>query len=330
MSRWRTTKLAPIVTVESAHSVDTSSTVNVLSIAAGAGGLDQGVKLAIPRARTVCYIENEITACAILAARMEKGSLDQAPIWTDARTFNGEPWRGIVDLIVAGYPCQPFSNAGNERGFEDPRNLWPTVLDLVSTIRPSAILLENVAGHVRNGYVNIVEPDLQSASFKHTQAILVTTSAIGAYHKRTRLFSLALADSGGDRWAQFLIEQEAITESVYELEQDASILFAVSGANDGRREDLVSMEALRATHRSDTGMVWLPDPTNVEKWRQIIRGTGDSFVPFLPESRLRGDTNGSSAGHNLRTADRLRILGNGVIPAQAALALRALLVNRWD
>ena len=74
---------------------------NVLSLCAGGGGLDLGIRRAVRGARTVCYVENEVTACGVLAARMEDGGLDLAPIWTDLRTFDGRPWRGVVDLSRA-------------------------------------------------------------------------------------------------------------------------------------------------------------------------------------------------------------------------------------
>lgn len=102
----------------------------VLSLCAGVGGLDLGVRLAEPAARTVCFVEIEAYACAILAARMAENALDPAPVWTNLRTFDGKPWRGTVDCITAGYPCQPFSVAGKQRGAEDPSRHSGTVQNL--------------------------------------------------------------------------------------------------------------------------------------------------------------------------------------------------------
>ena len=98
---------------------------NVLSVCSGTGGLDLGLRLAVPCARTVCYLEREAYAAAVLAARMEEEALDAAPIWTDLRTFDGKPWRGVVDCVLGGYPCQPFSFAGKRAGENDERHLWP-------------------------------------------------------------------------------------------------------------------------------------------------------------------------------------------------------------
>ena len=87
----------------------------ILSLCSGVGGLDLGLRVAQPNARTICFVEIEAFACAILAARMAENAMDPAPIWTNLKTFDGKPWRGVVDCITAGYPCQPFSVAGKQR-----------------------------------------------------------------------------------------------------------------------------------------------------------------------------------------------------------------------
>ena len=168
----------------------------VLSLCAGVGGLDLGVRLAEPTARTVCFVEIEAYACAVLAARMAENVLDSAPVWTNLRTFDGKPWRGAVDCITAGYPCQPFSVAGKQRGAEDPRHLWPDVFRVVREIRPAFCFFENVGGHLRLGFEQ-VHDDLRTVGYR-VKAGLFTAQEVGAPHKRERLFILAYAESAGD------------------------------------------------------------------------------------------------------------------------------------
>ena len=123
---------------------DVDNTFNVLSICAGAGGLDLGLRMAEPTARTVLYVEHEATACLQLVARMEDGSLDPAPLWTDLRTLDGRPWRGVVDCIIGGIPCQPHSIAGKRLGAADERDLWPDTARVIGDVRPEWVFLENV------------------------------------------------------------------------------------------------------------------------------------------------------------------------------------------
>ena len=81
--------------------------------------------------------------------------MDQAVVWDDVATFDGRPWRGAVDIVTAGYPCQPFSVAGKRRGAEDPRHLWPHVARIVGEVEPPFVFLENVAHHLRLGFPEV-------------------------------------------------------------------------------------------------------------------------------------------------------------------------------
>ena len=101
------------------------------------------------------HVERETFAAATLVARMEDAALDRAPVWDDVASFDGRPWRGAVDIVTAGYPCQPFSVAGKRRGAEDPRHLWPHVARIVGETEPPFVFLENVAHHLRLGFPEV-------------------------------------------------------------------------------------------------------------------------------------------------------------------------------
>ena len=77
------------------------------------------------------------------------------PVWDDVATFDGGSWRGAVDIVTAGYPCQPFSVAGKRRGAEDPRHLWPHVARIIGEVEPPFVFLENVAHHLRLGFPEV-------------------------------------------------------------------------------------------------------------------------------------------------------------------------------
>lgn len=121
-----------------------SGPLNYVSVCAGAGGLDLAVGLALPTARCVCYVEREAGAVAILASRMQDQSIHSAPVWSDLRTFDGGPWRGVVDLVVAGIPCQGNSLAGKRQLERDERNLWPDLRRVLREVGCRFLFLENV------------------------------------------------------------------------------------------------------------------------------------------------------------------------------------------
>jgi len=168
-----------------------------LSLCSGAGGLDLGLAIAIPGYRAVGHVERETFAAATLVARMEDASLDSAPVWDDVGTFNGGPWRGAVDIVTAGYPCQPFSVAGKRRGANDPRHLWPHVARIIGEVEPSFVFLENVAHHLRLGFSEVAS-GLVCMGYR-LAAGLFTAAEVGAPHKRERLFILAIRE--GDKLA---------------------------------------------------------------------------------------------------------------------------------
>src|SRR6218665_253854 len=99
--------------------------LHAIELFAGVGMLGEGLRaglshLGIPH-RTVCHVEREAHAAASLVARMEEGSLDAAPVWSDVCTFDAAAWRGRVDLIAAGFPCQDLSVAGRRAGLDGKR-----------------------------------------------------------------------------------------------------------------------------------------------------------------------------------------------------------------
>jgi len=117
-----------------------------LSLFSGYGGFSLGLKLASIDVVTIGYVELDVYCQRILTQRMEDGFLDKAPIIRDIRTADFRPMAGLVDIVTAGFPCQPHSKAGKRLGKEDSRNLWPDTLRVIWEVEPSYVLLENVQG----------------------------------------------------------------------------------------------------------------------------------------------------------------------------------------
>ena len=162
---------------------------------AGYGGIHLGLKRAISNLRVIAYGEIEAFACANLVAKMEAGLLDPAPIWTDIKTFPCEEFRDRVDILVAGYPCQPFSAAGKRLGTEDPRHLWPHIARSIGIIRPRMCFFENVEGHISLGLREVVG-ELEQIGYTTAWGIF-SASEVYAPHQRKRVFILAVSGSLG-------------------------------------------------------------------------------------------------------------------------------------
>lgn len=177
---------------------------NVLSLCSGIGGIDLGLQRA--GIRTTCYVEHDAYRIQVLIARMQDGSLDEAPIWDDLTTFDGKPWRGCVDIVSAGFPCQPFSVAGDMRGEEDKRYLWPHIFRIICDVRPHYVLLENVPGLLmaaenRPAPMGKILADLAQGGYDAEWDVL-PAAAFGASHLRERVFVVAYPSQG--RWQRVL------------------------------------------------------------------------------------------------------------------------------
>ena len=175
--------------------VDSTSPINTVEWFFGYGGNHLGLKRCLPNLRLVAACEIEEFAIENILAKMESGLLEKAPIWSDCKTFPWESFKDRVDLFVASYPCQPFSAAGKRGGTEDPRHLWPYVLNWILRARPLCVFAENVEGHVSLGLSTVIS-DLEEAGYR-VEAGIFSASEIGAPHQRKRVFIMAHRDSNG-------------------------------------------------------------------------------------------------------------------------------------
>ena len=181
--------------------MDTTKPVTHVSLCAGYGGIDLGLRRAIPDLRTIAVAEIEAFACANLVAKMEAGQLDPAPIWTDLKTFPWEEFRGKVDLLSGGYPCQPFSAAGKRLGKDDPRHLWPWIADGIRVLQPAMCFFENVEGHISLGLREVIG-ELEEIGYRATWG-LFSAAEVSAPHQRKRVFILAHKQHQGSQgWLQ--------------------------------------------------------------------------------------------------------------------------------
>ena len=225
----------------------------------------------------------------------------------------GIDWSAVepVDVLTGGYPCQPFSHAGLRKGTRDERHLWPYVLQAIGALEPRLVVLENVRGHLSLGFDTVLA-DLAGIGWSAEWGI-VRASDAGACHQRARLFIVCRPDSSDtDPWQEWTGPREAepslpgpadATESV---DAPDAVEWGDYGPAIRRWEQVTGRPAPAPTEPGRTGNPRL-SPAFVE-W---MMGLEPGWVtdPDIGISRN----------------EQLKALGNGVVPAQAALALSLLL-----
>ena len=169
--------------------------MNELSLFTGSGG---GVLATshLLNWRAVGYVEFNPYCQQVLAQRIKDGVLDNAPIFGDIRSFINEgyadAYQGMVAVISAGFPCQPFSLAGKQQAEDDHRNMWPSTIDVIRRVRPRYCLFENVPGLLsrKHRYFEPILKDLAESGY-HAKWKVISAAEVGAPHKRDRLFIVA-------------------------------------------------------------------------------------------------------------------------------------------
>lgn len=140
--------------------------------------------------RCVCAVEREPYAQAVLVARQNDGTFPPFPIWDDVRTFDGRPWRGIVDVVAGGFPCQDISVAGDGQGIEGERSgLWTEMVRIVREVRPRIVFVENSPMLTSRGLGRVLG-DLAAMGFDAEWGV-VSAADVGAPHLRERIWIVA-------------------------------------------------------------------------------------------------------------------------------------------
>jgi DNA (cytosine-5)-methyltransferase 1 len=309
-----------------------------LSICSGIGGIDLGLEAALG-VRTVGHIERDAFAASILVERMEEQALDNAPIWDDLTTFESSDWSGCVDILSAGFPCQPFSYAGKHEGVDDDRWLWPHIRRISENTGPCQIFIENTPGLVKKGLYEILF-DLAEMGYDAEWGLFNASDA-GAPHKRQRLFLLA-HKRGIDRFAW--TEQARICTDLREKAMGDAYCehlersWSQYGLGDERQEQDQqpggSGTVLANTNRDGRFGSKKEDgekaPLEIQGWhfsygrfapsRNDSEGWREWCDRGLPQPTVRGDAHGTA-----HRVDRLRSLGNSVVPSCVTLAYNILL-----
>ena len=186
------------------NNVDNTQKIKHLSLCTGYEGIGQGLRILLPNVREIAYSEIEDYAILNLVEKIEKGRLHKAPIYTNLKTFPFGKFRGQVDILSGGFPCQPFSVAGAKKATEDPRHLFPYIAEGIRECQPRIVFLENVEGIIsqKTGdgepVLKYVLRTLEQLGYRATAGIF-SASEVGLPHQRKRVFILGISNSISSR-----------------------------------------------------------------------------------------------------------------------------------
>jgi len=279
--------------------------LRVLDLFSGIGGFSLGLE------RTGGFETVAFCEYAEFPRKVLKKHWPDVPIYPDIRELTAErldaDGLGPVDIITGGYPCQPFSHAGKRLGAEDDRHLWPEMRRLIETLRPAWVIGENVAGHVSMGLDDVLS-DLGTLGYA-CQAFVIPACAVGAVHRRDRLWLVANATdmqrNGCNDNARELMGREQVPES-----GDDCWPADVAHSKCGARETVVQRQ-LRCLLRETGGR----RPAGGFSLGDVSIGAEWASEPGV----------GRVADGIPNRAHRLKALGNAVVPAIPEMIGHAIL-----
>lgn len=268
--------------------------VKVGSLFSGYGGLDMAVG-----GKLSWFSDIEPAAVTVMQAHNPG-----VPNLGDVTQIN---WREVscVDVLTGGYPCQPFSTAGYRKGTDDERHLWPYVRDAISVLEPGLAVLENVAGHLTLGFGTVIG-ELSELGYSARWGVVRAHDA-GLPHKRARVFIAAYPACA--EWSE--TKSKHLPETLFRQGMDLQFGKRVSERRFDWRQYAESIgRAATITKRA------APEPSLVSNGRHRINPVFIEWMMGLPH--------GWVTGHGLSESEELKLLGNGVVPQQARLALELL------
>ena len=314
--------------------------LQLLDLFSGIGGFSLGLE-STGFFKTIAFVEKDKFCRQVL-----QKNFNNIPIEEDIRNVKGERYK--ADIITGGFPCQPFSVAGKRKGTDDDRYLWDETIRVVAECKPRWFIGENVEGiiNINNGMVlRQVQTDLEEQGFQ-VQCLVIPASGIGAWHQRKRVWIIA---TNANNYGSYRSQGDATKQSCNEQKDRLSFRDDkdVSNSNTGfsKRED-EEIQARRNTINSSSKDV--PNTnTNLRKWRGAefksgndrewrfcfkeeeqtrddiwsktigcndISGEEKRTTWWQTQSRICGVPHGLSATMDKNRANRIKALGNSIVP----------------
>ena len=271
-----------------------------LSLFTGIRGIDISAEWA--GFESVCMVERDKYCQKVLAKNFEG-----VKIHDDVTTFNGIEYRKTIDLVSAGFPCQPHSLAGLRKASGDERDLWGEVVRILRETQPQWFLGENVPGlftSERGQFFGRIINDLESLGYSVGWGCYGAKD-VGAVHKRDRVFIVAYANSKRfqEQW-----ESEQLETQQFAIEHNSFVGNSNCKSRLQSSSTAISIRSERDSREDVGGKYW--QPVRGGDWREWgIRAA-------IPQSRICGDNDGIPYRVDKHRTQRLKALGNAVVPQQ--------------
>jgi DNA (cytosine-5)-methyltransferase 1 len=241
----------------------------------------------------------------VLLARQQDGILPAFPIWDDVCTLDGNPWRGSVDILCGGFPCQDISAAGKGAGISGERSgLWKEYARLIGEMRPQFVFAEN-SPLLRTRGLGVVLEDLAALGYNARWGVLGARD-VGAPHKRDRMWILAYAKelqcNGSHYHAREFTRSEAVPESGNDCGAE-DLAYSDEQRTQVSTEGGFATEQMLRCEGSEGGAWWHTDPAEVSTTEPLVGRVANGVADRV---------------------HRLKAIGNGQVPQCAALAFSIL------
>lgn len=227
----------------------------------------------------VCAVESDLHCARVLSARQSDGILPWFPIFEDVKTFDGRPWRGLVDVVAGGFPCQDLSWAGAGAGLSGSKSgLWYEMARVVSEVLPRYVFVENVPPLLRRGFPEVLGA-LSSLGYDARWGVLGADD-VGAPHKRKRVWVIAHAHHGEEHALPLHAQVGSASSSSYPH-------------SDGRAGQRASVPASSSVSSSQCASWWQSEPPvgrvadGVAHRVVRLRALGNGQVPSVAAAAWR-------------------------------------------
>jgi DNA (cytosine-5)-methyltransferase 1 len=307
--------------------------VNELHLFAGAGGGILGGMLL--GHTTVCAVEIEKYPRQVLLQRQRDGILPRFPIWDDVCTFDGRPWRGSIDILCGGFPCQDISAAGKGAGIAGERSgVWKEYARIIGEIRPRFVFAEN-SPLLRTRGLAVVLEDLAALGYDARWCVLGARD-VGAPHKRDRMWVLAytkeLQRNGGNN----NVGVGAQSKEVSKLGDDCGQAQLANAHDSGFKKQRIAFSNAPENKAIKCRSFWHTDPAEMGDSEMLYaQGCADRSGQgeFKRASKRKAQNEedwtikplvGRVANGVANRVHRLKAIGNGQVPQCAAMAFRIL------